>query len=200
MGHRNIHPTFHWIWKFKCQMKHKVFFWLLLKDRVSTRDLLRIRNMELDSCTCELCILQRQETLSHLFLRYNFAKACWQSIGVSVITTRPMLQIFRQIKEKIQRPFFMGIIILMSWCIWTTRTDWMFSNLHPYINTCIRKFMTEFSLVIPQRCLPGLILWIPFNLWLWFRFSFAFLFCFGLPSLLVFPFSFSWFLNSSFGL
>jgi hypothetical protein len=26
IGHRQVHPAFHWIWRSKCQMKHKVFF------------------------------------------------------------------------------------------------------------------------------------------------------------------------------
>lgn len=149
VGHRSVHPAFLWIWKSKCQMKHKVFFfWLLLRDRISTIELLRRRNMELDSYTCELCILQRTESVAHLFLKCNFAKTCWQSIGISVITTRPMLQIFRQLKDKIQNPFFMEIIILMSWSSWSVRNDWIFNNAHPTIDACKRKFMAEFSLVI----------------------------------------------------
>jgi hypothetical protein len=34
-------------------------------------DVLKRRNMELESYTCENCILQRLETWSHLFLRYD---------------------------------------------------------------------------------------------------------------------------------
>jgi hypothetical protein len=44
--------------------------------------------MELDSYTCDLCILQRPETGAHLFLRCNFAKACWNSIGVTLQTNQ----------------------------------------------------------------------------------------------------------------
>jgi hypothetical protein len=33
-------------------------------------------NITLESYTCENCIWQREETLYHLFLRCNFAKAC----------------------------------------------------------------------------------------------------------------------------
>jgi hypothetical protein len=29
-GHEYVHPTFKWIWRSKCQMMQKVFFWLLL--------------------------------------------------------------------------------------------------------------------------------------------------------------------------
>jgi hypothetical protein len=54
-GHRIIHPAFKWLWKSACQNKHKVFFWLLLKDRLSTRELLRRRNMFLPSYNCVCC-------------------------------------------------------------------------------------------------------------------------------------------------
>lgn len=40
IGHRPTHPAFRWLWQSKCQMKYRVFFWLLLRDRLSTRDLL----------------------------------------------------------------------------------------------------------------------------------------------------------------
>jgi hypothetical protein len=127
-GERSTLPDFLWIWKSKCQMKHKVFFWLLLKDRLSTRDLLRRKNLPLDSYACELCILQRPETTNHLFLRCNFAKACWDSIGVTAVTSRHMPRAFRAIKDKLAVPFFMEIIILMTWSLWRTRNDWFFNT------------------------------------------------------------------------
>jgi hypothetical protein len=39
--------------------------------------------MNLESYTCENCIWQKEETLYHLFLKCNFAKACWTSIGLT---------------------------------------------------------------------------------------------------------------------
>lgn len=139
-------------------MKHKVFFWLLLKDRLSTRDLLQRKNMDLDCYSCELCLRQRPETVLHLFLRCSFAKACWNSIGVSVVTSRPLPQIIKQIKHKLQVPFFMDVIILMTWSIWLTRNDWMFNGIHPK-----RKFMTEFSLVLLRarvESVPAMSAWL----------------------------------------
>ena len=38
LGHQEIDPAFKWLWKSCCQPKHKVFFWLLLKDRLSTKE------------------------------------------------------------------------------------------------------------------------------------------------------------------
>lgn len=129
-------------------MKHKVFFWLLLQDRLSTTDLLRRKQMELDSYTCDLCIRRKLETVAHLFLRCNFAKARWNAIGVTSVSTRPLLQIFKMITDKLLVPFAMDIIILMTWSIWTTRNNWMFENIDPQVQECKRKFLCEFSLVM----------------------------------------------------
>lgn len=37
MGTRQISPAYTWLWNSYCQPKQKVFFWLVLKDRLSTR-------------------------------------------------------------------------------------------------------------------------------------------------------------------
>jgi hypothetical protein len=148
VGSRPTHPAFLWIWRSKCQMKHKVFFWLLLKDRLSTRDLLQRQHLELDSYTCDLCIRRKVETMAHLFFRCNFAKACWSSIGASVLTSRPVFQILKLLKDKLAVPFYMEIIILMTWAIWTTRNAWIFSNIYPLVQDCKRKFLSEFSLLL----------------------------------------------------
>jgi hypothetical protein len=49
MGYKQTPPHFSWIWKSSCQPKHKVFFWMLLHDRVNTRNLLRRKNFELEA-------------------------------------------------------------------------------------------------------------------------------------------------------
>ena len=46
MGHQTIEPTFKWTWKSFCQPKYKVFFWLLLHDRLNTRNILRRKQMQ----------------------------------------------------------------------------------------------------------------------------------------------------------
>jgi hypothetical protein len=117
VGSRPTHPALLWIWRSKCQMKYKVFFWLLLKDKLSTRDLLQRQSVELDSYTCDLCIRRKTETVAHLFFRCSFAKACWSSIGASVVTSRPVFQILKLLKDKLAVPFSMEIIILMTWAI-----------------------------------------------------------------------------------
>lgn len=51
-GYRNVHASFKWIWKSSCQLKHKIFFWLICKDRLNTRGILRRRNMHPEDYSC----------------------------------------------------------------------------------------------------------------------------------------------------
>jgi hypothetical protein len=145
---QTVHPAFGWLWKSLCQMKHKVFFWLLLQNRLNTRVILRRRNMALESYTCELCIRQREETLSHLFLRCPFAKNCWLQIGVSLPTWVRPKRATTYIKTILGVPFRMEIIVLMCWSIWKERNGWIFSNEDPSVSHCMIMFKNDFALVI----------------------------------------------------
>jgi hypothetical protein len=40
--------------------------------------------MHIESYDSELCLLQTEEKIRHLFLRCSFAKNCWVRIGVVV--------------------------------------------------------------------------------------------------------------------
>nr|TKW32264.1 hypothetical protein SEVIR_2G157300v2 [Setaria viridis] len=107
--------------------------------------------MNLESTTCEMCILKKRETTAHLFLRCNFAKACWCLVGITYSSTRSITSIFNAIRRRLQLPFFMEIIILMTWSIWTTRNDWTFNNSAPMIRDVKWKFVSEFRLVALHR-------------------------------------------------
>jgi hypothetical protein len=67
IGTRQVHISFTWLWKCSTQKKHKAFFWLLLNDRLSTRNLLKRKNRVLPSYDCVLCHFLVEETLDHLF-------------------------------------------------------------------------------------------------------------------------------------
>jgi hypothetical protein len=56
--------------------KENSFFWLLIKDRLSTRELLRRKSMHLDDYNCVLCSLAVEESLVHLFLDCPFSESC----------------------------------------------------------------------------------------------------------------------------
>jgi hypothetical protein len=116
MGHEYVHPTFKWIWRSKCQMKQKMFFWMLLRNRLNTREMLRRRNMILvlihvSYACCREC------RLWHLFLSCPFAKNCWASIGVLIPSWLRATRATTYTKRHIDLPFAMEIIITMCWCI-----------------------------------------------------------------------------------
>jgi hypothetical protein len=69
LGHQEIDPAIKWLLKSSCQPKHKYFFWLLLKDRLSTRNILRRKHMALETCNYEICSMLVEEIVDHLFWR-----------------------------------------------------------------------------------------------------------------------------------
>jgi hypothetical protein len=65
--------------------------------------------MIIDSYSCELCILQKEEKLRHLFYRCSFAKCCWQQIGIFVPTWLRPHRATQYIKRKPGVSFSMEI-------------------------------------------------------------------------------------------
>ena len=83
-GHMEIHHAFRWLWKSACQLKLKIFFWLLMQDKWSTREVLRRRNMVLEDYECAVCGTGLEETVEHLFLKCPFAIQCWASLNIVI--------------------------------------------------------------------------------------------------------------------
>lgn len=124
--HEEVHPSYKWLWKSQCQPKHRVFLLLLIKDRLSTRNLLRRRNMHLDSHNCALCNLMDEESAHHLFVDCPFARMCWDILNVDISLNGSFPELSSQIKIKLNTQFFMEAIILMCWTIWSTRNELIF--------------------------------------------------------------------------
>ena len=80
IGHTETSPLFNWMWASSNLGKHKFFFWLLLRDRINTRNLLRRKNMELENYNCVLCNSDCEETSMHLFFECHFSTAYWNTI------------------------------------------------------------------------------------------------------------------------
>lgn len=65
-------------------MKVKVFGWLLLIDRLNTRDMLDRKHCAPDGSdlTCVICSSGARETLQHLFFHCTFSSECWAQFGI----------------------------------------------------------------------------------------------------------------------
>lgn len=129
MGTAIVHPCYSWLWKSLVQHKHKTFFWLLLKDRLSTRGLLRRKNMELPIYDCVLCMTASEESLEHLFLQCHLAQQCWNLLNIYVSDHHDPLASLESFKVQLNVPFFMDIIIIMCWSIWMAHDDLIFRGL-----------------------------------------------------------------------
>ena len=161
-GHKVTHIAFKWLWNSACQNKHKVFFWLLMHDRLSTRELLKRKNMALPSYFCVCCNLSVEESISHLFLHCMFARSCWSSIGLNIGQSDPFTTL-KQLRNQLNVPFFMEVIILMCWGIWMQRNDFIFKGIQPSHQNCRHHFFKEFALVILRakpRYKNSMLLWL----------------------------------------
>lgn len=156
------HPMHKWIWKSSCQHKRKVFFWLLSKARLSTRNILKRKNLQLASFNCVLCA-NDSETVEHLFLDCGLAKACWSLIGVIVNNSINPFQIFEDFRRQLNVPFFMEIIIIMSWRIWAIRNDAIFRRIPASSSRCLEIFRLTFCWLLwraKKKYFPHIKLWL----------------------------------------
>jgi hypothetical protein len=148
IGRQQVHRAFSWLWKSCSQNKRKVFFWLLLKDRLNTRNLLRRKTMFLEDYNCAICMHSVEETLQHLFLDCPFVATMWNTLGLIVHHTTDPLDIFVSFRTQLNVPFFMEIIISMCWAIWSVHNDSIFRHLAPSVQSGKCHFKLEFPQVI----------------------------------------------------
>jgi hypothetical protein len=67
-SHIQVPKVYHWLWKSSCVMSVKMFAWLLLRDRLNTKDLIHRRHWNVtDEYHCVLCPLRAHEDRIHLF-------------------------------------------------------------------------------------------------------------------------------------
>lgn len=147
IGQMPTHPAFRWLWKSACQNKYKVFFWLLLKDRLRTRALLYRTDMQLPSYSCVYCALGVQKALAYLFIGCSFAQSCWATINIDITEDDPFL-VLQDIKMQLAVPFFMEIIVTFCWNIWIQSNNLIFKGLQPLPENCLRHFKIDFAHVI----------------------------------------------------
>ena len=122
-----------------------LFFWL---NRLSTRALLKRKNMYLEDYNCVFCNLDHEEDLFHLFFHCPFAVSYWYSLNVLVPNSLDLEFLLQSFKSQLRVPFFVEVIVTMCWSIWSMRNDAIFNNLAPSLQRCKMVFRKEFALVI----------------------------------------------------
>jgi hypothetical protein len=136
-----------WIWKCKVVLRIKVFAWLLVSDRLNTRDMLRRRNWNVTSdFTCVLCPTHTTEDWIHLFFDCNFSRRIWNYLQIEWTQHDTIEEMFIAARKVFSKPFFTEVIILACWHIWKQRNGAIFENIRPSFVSWKRQFVHEASL------------------------------------------------------
>lgn len=146
--------TFGWIWRTKLNMKIKVFAWLLLMDRVNTRDLLDRKHCKPINATvlCSCCSQGVRETKEHLFFFCIFSAQCWNVLGWTWSSNLEFHRMIQSQSVSFANPCFMELLIA-TWNIWKERNNLIFNGVLPSVSSWRRNLRMDLSL---RACLVQL--------------------------------------------
>jgi hypothetical protein len=139
-------------------MKWKVFAWLLLVDRLNTRNMLNRRQFAVmnNDFTCLLCAARLEETLTHLFFNCSFDRECWEAVGIAWPNSDKRFTLLHGGKDAWGRPMFMEVFVVVAWGIWKERNNKYFRGIHPSFASWRTRFKGDFHLLI-HRAKSGLV-------------------------------------------
>lgn len=147
VDHQQASPLFKWMWAVGNLGKHKFFFWLLLMDRLNTRNMLKRKNRHLNDYNCVLCNSNSEGTCFHLFFSCPFSTACWNSVNITWNINLQPLDMICQARIDFNSCIFREIVITACWVIWTTRNGVIFDAKSHNLNHWKHDFKEELGLV-----------------------------------------------------
>jgi hypothetical protein len=135
------------IWKSKCLPKLRVFTWLLVHDRLNTKDIMQRKNWHIeDGPACILCANDELETRDHLFFNCTFAHECWTTIGIVWDSNLPISDRIIIARAAFRGPCFMEIFACAAWNIWKERNDFIFNHQPHSLNRWKVRFQSDLLL------------------------------------------------------
>jgi hypothetical protein len=146
---------FKWVWKSCCLSKHKFFFWLLLLDRLNTKDLMERKNFFVENSDCVLCQNGSHEDLIHLFFQCDFSQTFWWKLGFKWDTDNSVIDMLIDGKQRHNSIYFKEAIIVGCWSIWNHRNKFIFDSQIISQDRCFTMFKESFSLIM-HRAKPSL--------------------------------------------
>jgi hypothetical protein len=127
-GQMQASAPFQWLWKSRCQGKHKVFFWLLLNDHLNTRNLLHRKRFNIPMTNYIICIQGVEETMKHLFFECEFAQSCWTALHIVWDLSLVVDNMLIEGKWNFRNICYIEVIILAAWTIWIHRNNFIFNS------------------------------------------------------------------------
>ena len=148
-------PPFRWIWKSCTLPKHKIFFWLLLQDRLNTRGLLARKNFMIEDYDCVLCNQGVSEDYLHLFFECDFSRNFWWKLLLEWNNDLDLFSMLLAAKKSYKLICFKEILIVGCWSIWNHRNRSIFDNQPVCLDNCFEDFIYSFKLIM-HRAKPSL--------------------------------------------
>ncbi|KAG8062309.1 hypothetical protein GUJ93_ZPchr0003g17029 [Zizania palustris] len=156
--HCTIHSTYRWLWACRCSNKLKVFFWLLLKDRLNTRNILRRKKVPLprQEYDCPMCAIPHEETSQHLFFDCAFSTSCWSKIGLTWPPADSCPERVARARGALSCRFSLEILVSGAWSLWLLRNNVVFRHQSPSVASWLILFrqtilLQSFRLKSPLR-------------------------------------------------
>jgi hypothetical protein len=138
---------FKWIWRSRVILRIKVFAWLLVSDRLNTKDMLRRRNWNIaDDLFCVLCLAHVTEDWMHLFFHCNFSTRIWNYLQIEWEPGPTLEVIVTAAMRKFNKPFFSEVVIIALWHIWKQRNEAIFQGIMPSFRGWKSRFVLDLSL------------------------------------------------------
>jgi hypothetical protein len=134
------------VWKSKCVMKQKVFAWLLMIDRLNTRDMLCRRQFHIPNDKCVVCN-QIRETRDHLFFECTLSQKCWTILGIHWDNTLSLGDRIEAAARHWRGDLFMEFVIIGAWNIWKQRNRKHFDGILPTVEIWIANFIVDSDLL-----------------------------------------------------
>lgn len=100
-----------WIWKYACLSKQKYFFWLLIQDRLNSRDLLIRKHFYIETGNCVLCNNNDLEDVMHLFFSCDFSQNFWMNLGITWISDMHLTDMLMEGRQRMNMNCYREIII-----------------------------------------------------------------------------------------
>jgi hypothetical protein len=133
-----------WIWKSRVLLRIKVFGWLLVNDRLNTKDMLRRRHWTVtNNLSCVLCPTHIDEDWLHLFFHCNFSQRVWNYLQIEWEPGDTMEEIFCLSRRNFTKPFFTEVVLLATWHIWKQRNEAIFQGVLPSFRGWRRRFVQD---------------------------------------------------------
>ena len=129
-------------------MKIKVFGWLLLQDRLNTRDMLRRRHYDIgDDFTCLLCGQNTEETLEHMTFTCQLSERYWAKLRIDWPDFQNRFAALQNAQPNWPNPFFFEVFFTAAWSLWKERNNKHFRGVAPSIASWFHRFKEDMGLL-----------------------------------------------------